>query len=38
VLRGISQARNVRLHQVATDLVERTATQSRPLDPRDNGH
>ena len=38
VLRSISQTRNVRLHQVATDLVERTATQPRPLDPRDNGH
>ena len=38
VLRGISQARNVRLHQVALDLVERTATRPQPLDPRDNGH
>ncbi|GAA4731024.1 ANTAR domain-containing protein [Actinomycetospora chibensis] len=38
VLRSISQARNFRLPQVATDLVERTVTHSRPRDLRDNGH
>jgi GAF domain-containing protein len=37
VLRGISQARNIRLHQIAAELVERTATQPQALDPRDNG-